>query len=329
MRKLFFAVFVVFFGLFSISCSREKPLELVMAESNPDDTISAKSDEVFVKAVEELSNGKIKIKLFTDSLLGDNSAVLNEMVKKESKIHLASMSTTAIARYGCKKTSLMDIPYTFKDRSHFWKFAESDIAKSILDEPYDNNTGIKGLFFTEEGFRHFFSTSRIATVNDFKGKKIRSAGQSVLTEVIKALDGNAVSINFSILYSAIQVGEADIAEQPIVNYLSNNFNKVAPFVLLDGHQLGIREIIVNSNFWDSLSKRQKQIIIDAGKITQEYCRNFSKATEEQAISRLKEEGTQFIPVDDISPWREACSQVIRNAASANPETFSSIINFSD
>ncbi len=329
MKKLVFTIFAVSLGFTILSCKRSKTLELVMAESNPSDTISAKSDAIFVKAVEELSGGTIKINLFTDSLLGDNSTVLNEMTKKESGIHLASMSTSAIARYECPKTKLLDVPYTFKDRTHFWNFAESETAKQILDEPYVNGTGIKGLFFTEEGLRHFFSTTKISDIRDLKGKKIRIAGKSLLEEIIKALGGKPISIKFSVLYSALQVGDVDVAEQPIVNYYSNNFNKIAPFVFLDGHQFGIREIIITSQLWDSLSAKQKQIFIEAGLRTQEYCKSFSNTMENLAIVELIKEGAEFTQIEDITPLRELCADVIKNAISGYTETYNEIINFAD
>lgn len=329
MKRLSFINLLAFSVFSLISCSANKHLELVMAESNPPDTISAKTDKIFAEKVEELSEGKIKIQLFTDSLLGNNDTVLSEMVKDKPNIHLASVSPDAMVDYDCTETSLLLVPYTFKDREHFWRFASSDVAIRILDEPYKNDSGLKGLFFTEEGFRHFFSTEYAGSIKDLKGKRIRSAGNTMMNNIIKAFGGEFVSISFSNLYSEMKIGKADMADQPIMNYLSNNFNQVAPYVILDGHQMGMREIVISSEVWDSLSKKQKNILLEASKTAQEYCKKYSAESEAEAIKILESEGTHFIEVENRAEWREFCADVINEGVRSQIELYGEIINLAD
>ncbi len=184
---VFIAAFSALLGLASCN-SEQKNIELVMAEPNPEGSISAKIDHEFAYKVEELSKGRIKIQIHTAGILGDNSAVMSAMVKPgNSGIHIARLSPIAVAHYNCEKHSLLNVPYTFKNHAHFWKFANSPVAQKILDEPYVNKVGVKGLFFMEEGFRHFFATKPLNDLEDFAGEKIRSAGNPIMEELAVAL----------------------------------------------------------------------------------------------------------------------------------------------
>lgn len=330
MSKFFLSVCVAI-SLFSlVACKDNKkntsaaPLTLVMAESNPEDSMSAWVDKAFIEKVAELSNGSIIITLHAAGILGDNTSVMKVMSQPNSGIHIARISPAALVSYDCTKHKLLDIPFTFVNRKHFWNFAFSDTAKTILKEPYEKKIGVMGLFFAEEGFRHFFSTRKLKSVSDFKGEKIRCAGASTLADIARSLHGEPISVSFSDLYSALQTGTVDIAEQPIANYLSNHFNKVAPYMILDGHQLGLTETVITAEVWDSLSPEQQQILIEAGKYAGEYCHKISEETENKSRITLKSEGAVFTEVTDISEWQNACAEIITNASKAYPDLYAEI-----
>mgnify|MGYP002624093807 CR=1 FL=1 len=330
MKKIIFIISAVLSVFSLVACkdkkngANDKPVTLAMAESNPSDSISAWIDQAFVEKAAELSKGTIKIELHTGGILGDNTSVMKVMTQPNSKIHIARVSPAALVAYGCEKHELLDIPFTFVSREHFWNFALSDTAQTILNEPYEKKIGIKGLFFAEEGFRHFFSTSKLNGVSDFKGHTIRSAGNSIMKEIITSLQGDPVAVSFSELYSSLQTGIVEIAEQPIANYLSNHFNKIAPYMILDGHQLGVTEVVISSQVWDSLSASQQKALIEAGKYAGEYCSKVSQEAENKSRLTLKEEGVQFVEVSDKSEWQAACADVIKGASQTNPKLYKEI-----
>ena len=329
MKKAGFASFLILSAAVFFSCNGEKSVSLVMAESNPKGSISAQVDEIFIEKVRELSNGTIKIELYADSTLGDNTTVTNEMAKPNAKIHLARLSPAPFVTLGCKKSALPDVPYTFKDREHFWRFASSATAQEILNEPYEKGVGVKGLFFAEEGFRHFFSTKKLESIADFKGKKIRTAGNALMEEIAKCLGGEPVLVSFANIYSAMQTGEAEIAEQPIANYLANNFHKVAPYMILDAHQIGITEVAINSKTWDFLSENQKNALIEAGKAASEFCKKISAQAEEEAKNALLKDGCEFIEVKNITEWQKACADLINSLTYSDIELYGEIITLAN
>ena len=203
------------------------------------------------------------------------------------------------------------------------------MAEEILNEPYEKGVGVKGLYFAEEGFRNFFSTRKIEGIEDFKDKKIRTAGNAVMQGIVKSLGGEPVSVNFANLYSALQTGVAEIAEQPIDNYLVNNFHKVAPFMILDRHQIGITEVVISSETWNSLSKNQQKVLVEAGKEAGEYCKRISAESEEKSKIALQNEGVEFIEVKDITEWQKACADLINSLVNTDTELYVKIITLAD
>ena len=301
-----------------------------MAEPNPEGSVSAKIDHEFAYKVEELSKGSIKIQIHTAGILGDNSSVMAAMVKPGSSgIHIARLSPIAVAHYGCDKHSLLNVPYTFKNHAHFWKFANSPAAQKILDEPYTKKVGVKGLFFMEEGFRHFFATKPLNDLEDFEGEKIRSAGNPIMEELATALKASSVNVPFTSLYAALQTGEVTVAEQPLTNYLSNDFNRVAPYMILDGHEIGVAEVVISTETWKSLSKEQQAILIEAGKYAGEYCQKIVQESENSAKLTLRNSGVQFSEVKDFSKWQKVCADVISKAVRDNTELYGEIVNLAD
>ena len=332
MKKSLFVILIIFSVMLFFSCNKknvedDKEITLVMAEMNPADTVVGRMDTAFKEKVEELSNGKIKIDLQYSGILGDEKQVMSLVMSPDSSIQIVRGPANLSSYSGDKKvkSSLVSVPYTFKNDEHFWKFAHSDLATELLDEPYKLGLGVKGLFYAEEGFRHYFSTTKIQSVDDLKGKKMRVSGK-ILTSLAEAFNSEAVEINFTDLYASFQMGKVDVAEQPITNYLSNSFNHVAPYLILDGHMLGAVSVMINSKCWDSLSENQQKILIEAGKYAQDYCKKVVDDANEFAMMISKSEGAEITEVADKRPWQEACVEMRRDLSLVDPVLYQKILD---
>ena len=310
--------------LFPLVACKEKNVTFVMAESNPADSLSAQMDEAFKTKVEELSGGTITVQLYAGAALGDDRAVIKQMLEPHSKIHLARITPPALGTYGCTQQELLSAPFVFQSRNHFWKFASSPTATALLDEPYTKHIGVKGLFFAEEGFRHFFSRTKLNGIEDFAGTKIRTAGNSVMEGIARCLHGEPTTVSFSTLFSALQTGIVDVAEQPIANYLSNGFHRIAPYMILDGHVLGVTEVVITAEAWDALSKEQQDVLLAASAYAGEYCRKMVQETEDQNRRTLQAEHAEFVEVSDVTAWQKACESVIQEAIRGNETLYAEI-----
>lgn len=332
MRRALISVCVltVFFSMFS-ACKKgkasEKEVTLVMAEVNPAETIAGQMDQAFKEKVEELSGGSIKIDLQCSGILGDVDSVVNLMLKPNSTIHIHRMSAVNMASYGCSQSSLLGIPYTFASKEAFWEFTKSKAAQEILDEPIEI-MGLKGLFYGEEGFRNFFSTVKISGVKDFEGLSARGTNDVAMQGLLAGLKTKSVPVNYTDLYAKLQTGVISVAEQPIANYLANHFYQVAPYMILDGHTLGVMETVITMEAWNSLSERQQQILLEAGKYASEFCKNLSASEEDKVKAQLIKDGATITEVKNVAPWQAACADVVKEASSVDPALYEKILAYS-
>lgn len=301
-------------------------ITLVMAEVNPLDTIVGMTDTAFKEKVEELSGGAIKIDLQASGVLGSENDVLDTMLGGGGTIDISRISAFALTSYGGAKSSLLSIPYTFVNRDHFWNFATSDLATEFLMEPQENGAGVRGLFYGEEGFRHFFTVNEVKGLEDLAGMKLRVSNDPIMNGMVEGLGASPTVVSFNELYSALQTGVVDGAEQPIANYKSNAFPEVAPYLILDGHTLGAIQVIITDEAWDKLTPEQQDILVEAGKYASEYNRQISEEKENEVLEALKAEGCNIVEVTDIAPWQEACKDIIESSSAANKELYQQIVD---
>ncbi len=307
---------VMTFGLFSIAAMAESDVAndpkvtLVMAEVNPLDTIVGQTDSFFKEKVEELSGGSITIDLQASGVLGSENDVLDAIANYDDSIDISRISAFALNTYGCKKASLLSIPYTWTGRDHFWAFANSELAAEFLNEPQEIGLPLRGIYYGEEGFRHFFTTTPVNGIEDLKGMKLRVSNDPVMVGMVESLGASATPISFGELYSALQTGVVDGAEQPIANYKSNAFPEVANNMILDGHTLGAIQVVITDNAWNKLTEAQQAVIMEAGKLAQDFNRELSQGAEDEVLKELKANGCNVVEVTNLDEWAAACADVI-------------------
>ncbi len=309
--------------------ANDPQVTLVYAEVNPPESLIGQVDVKFKEAVEELSGGSIKIDLQASGVLGAEGDVLDNMLGGVGTIDMARVSVSTLSGYGVPKSTLLAIPYAFVDRDHFWKFAASDVAQEIMNETQEVGLGVRGLFYGEEGFRHIFTSKEIKGIEDLAGLKIRVSTDPVMVNMINALGANATVVAYTELYTSLQTGVVDGAENPIANYQANAFTEVAPNLILDGHQLGLIEVIITDAAWDKLTDAQKDCMIQAAEIAGAYNKETVQATEDKVLDELRAAGINVVEVPDKTPWVEACKDVMAEASKGYEDLFQRIVDLAN
>ena len=307
----------------------EPEVVLVYAEVNPLDTIVGQMATDFADKVSELSGGTMKIDIQHSGVLGSENDVLDTMLGGGGTIDMSRISAFALTSYGGEKSMLLSLPYTFVSREHFWNFATSDLADEFLLEPHENGSGVRGLFYGEEGFRHFFTAKEIAGMEDLAGMKLRVSNDPVMNGLVESLGANPTVVSFNELYSALQTGVVDGAEQPIANYKSNAFPEVAPYMILDGHTLGAVQVIITDEAWDSLTAEQQNILMEAGAYASNNNKQSSADAENEVLDQLKADGINIIDVDDVTPWQEAVKGVVADNTKGQEDLYQQILDLAN
>lgn len=308
------------------AAATEKNVTLVYAEVNPLDTIVGKTGTYFKEQVEKLTNGSVKIDVQASGVLGSENDVLDSILGGGTTIDISRISAFALTSYGAEKSKLLSIPFTFVSREHFWNFANSSLAPEFLNEPQTIGLPIRGIFYGEEGFRHFFTVKPVSSISDLKGMKLRVSNDPVMNGMVKGLGANPTVVSFGELYSALQTGVVDGAEQPIANYKSNAFPEVAPNLILDGHTLGAIQVVISDNAWKKLSVNQQNAIMEAGKLTQAFNAQLSAGAEAKVLDQLKKDGVNVVEVTDKSVWADACADVIKANTKSQAALYQQILD---
>lgn len=308
------------------AAASDPKVTLVYAEVNPLDTIVGQTATHFKEKVEELTGGSVVIDVQASGVLGSENDVLDAILGGSTSIDMSRISAFALTSYGCNKSKLLSIPFTFNNRAHFWNFANSDLAPEFLNEPQELGLPVRGLFYGEEGFRHFFTVKPVATIDDLKGMKLRVSNDPVMNGMVEGLGANPTVVAFGELYSALQTGVVDGAEQPIANYKSNAFPEVANNLILDGHTLGAIQAVITDNAWAKLTENQQAAIMEAGADTQAFNADLSESAENKVLDELKSSGCNVVDVPDKAPWQEACAKVISENTSDQAELYQKLLD---
>ena len=308
------------------AAASDPKVTLVYAEVNPLDTIVGQTGTHFKEKVEELSGGSVVVDVQASGVLGSENDVLDAILGGSTSIDISRISAFALTSYGCNKSKLLSIPFTFNNRAHFWNFANSDLAPEFLNEPQELGLPVRGLFYGEEGFRHFFTVKPVATIDDLKGMKLRVSNDPVMNGMVEGLGANPTVVAFGELYSALQTGVVDGAEQPIANYKSNAFPEVANNLILDGHTLGAVQAVITDNAWGKLTANQQAAVMAAAADTQKFNADLSETAENKVLEELRSSGCNVVDVDDKTPWQEACAKVIKDNTSDQAELYQKLLD---
>ena len=308
------------------AAASDPKVTLVYAEVNPLDTIVGQTATHFKEKVEELTGGSVVIDVQASGVLGSENDVLDAILGGSTSIDMSRISAFALTSYGCNKSKLLSIPFTFENRAHFWNFANSDLAPEFLNEPQELGLPVRGIFYGEEGFRHFFTVNPVSGIEDFKGLKLRVSNDPVMNGMVEGLGANPTVVSFGELYSALQTGVVDGAEQPIANYKSNAFPEVANNLILDGHTLGAVQAVITDNAWGKLTANQQAAVMAAAADTQKFNADLSETAENKVLEELRSSGCNVVDVDDKTPWQEACAKVIKDNTSDQAELYQKLLD---
>ncbi len=326
MKKLMALVLAIALTL-GCAAALAEPITLTYAEVNPlEGTIVGETASFFKQKVEELTNGEVVINIQAGGVLGTEAQVLDGILSGGDTVDIGRFSAFQFTTYGCQKAKLLSIPYTFANREHFWNFANSELAAEFLAEPQTVGLPLRGICYGEEGFRHFFFRNEVKGIEDLKNLKIRVSDDPVMNGMVQNLGANPVVVGFTELYSALQTGVCDGAEQPTANYKSNAFPEVAPYFLMDGHTLGAIQIVATDTGWAKLNETQQAAIMEAGKLTQAFNAELSAKMEAEVLEQLKADGVHVIEVTNPDEWFEACRSTIEANTADQAELYQKIVD---
>ncbi|WP_102348740.1 TRAP transporter substrate-binding protein [Bacillus sp. Marseille-P3661] len=282
---------------------KKEKIVLKFGELNPDTHIVTMSIKEFGRILEEKSDGRITVEVFPSGQLGDQQTMIQSL--QMGALDLYRTNPSYLADLGMEKMNVLHLPFLFKNVEHAWNVIDSDIGQEFLDVIDNSGSKMIGLGYLAESPRNFFFRDKVVTkVEDMKGLKIRVPPSQMYLDIVEAFGASPTPIAYSELYSALQTGVVDGAENPIVGYYTNNFQEVAPYYTLNGHEFAPSVVIVSELTWNSLSAEDQQLLKESMKETEKYMRQLAQEKDEEARKSLEEAGVTISELEDPEKWVE-------------------------
>ena len=269
MKKILIILAMVLLVTVSFSGSslqaQPKPIVMRLAETHPQDYPTTKGDYEFARLVKERTNGRIVVEVFHSKQLGEEKPVIEQV--QLGAIDMTRVSISAVSSF-VRDLDAFQLPYLYRDAAHMWKVLNGPIGEEILKKHEAFN--FIGVGWFESGSRNFYTKKQVKTVGDLKGMKIRVQQAPLMVGLVEALGAVATPLDYGAVYSALQTGVVDGAENNWPSYLTTSHFEVAKYFIVDEHTR-VPEITVGSKkLFDKLPKEDVAIILKAMKDAQPY-----------------------------------------------------------
>ncbi|MBF9016580.1 MULTISPECIES: TRAP transporter substrate-binding protein [unclassified Oceanispirochaeta] len=296
---------------------------LRLGELNPDSHPCGMASHEFARLISERTDGRIKVEVYTSGQLGDQETQINQLVM--GALDMYRTNPQFLNDFGVPVMKVLSLPYIFKTVDHCWNVLDSEIGTDFLASIEEANVGLVGVgWYAESARNYFFTDKKVTKVADMKGLKLRVPPSNMYMETTQAFGANPTPIAYSELYSALQTGVVDGAENPLSGYSANKFNEVAGYYTFDGHELSPSIMLFSQVKWEKLSAADQQIVNETWNETEAYIRVITEEVDKKVISDLTAQGIQFYEVDDKQEWIDAVQPLYSKYGEGYEDLISSI-----
>jgi len=312
------AVVALMLALLVFATSAQTVLKL--AEIHPQGYPTERADEEFARLVNLYTNGQFKIDIYPGGQISGDEKVVIEQVKINA-ISIARVSSGALGSFNAQ-LNVFSLPYLFDSGDHMWNFLLSPAGMKMLDDL--GPSGFVGLCWYDGGARSFYADYPLKTINDLKGKKFRVMPNNLLVKMVEAMGASAVPMAAGQVFSAIQTGVIDGAENNAPSLISFNHYQVAKYYMLDEHLRLPEVLFMNKGAWDRLPKDIQAAFRKAAAETVAFQRKAWADYEIEATNKIVAEGEIIVPVPDKTPFKAAVKALWAQESPAFADTLKAI-----
>jgi len=261
----------------------------------------------------EKSDGELTIKIYSDAQLGPERELL-ELVQIGS-IAMTKVSSAVMTNFATEY-GVLEMPYLFRDKAHMFKVFEGEIGKEILTkgEPF----WLRGLCYYDAGSRSFYTKDRpIERPEDLEGLKIRVQNSQNAVNMVNTLGGAATPIPYGELYTALQQGVVDGAENNPPSLYTSRHYEVCKYYSMDEHTSVPDILLISTKVWNSLSDEEQQWLQEAADESAQAQKKYWADSEEESLSIMEEAGVE-ITFPDKAPFVEKVQPMINQIQQEKP-----------
>jgi tripartite ATP-independent transporter DctP family solute receptor len=281
---------------------------LKASDVHPEGYPTVQAVESMGKKLEQATNGRLSIQMYASMQLGGEKEVIEQA--QVGAIQFARVSVGTLGHV-VDDLNVLNLPFVFRDVAHMRKVVDGTIGQQLLDKVTANpNAKLVGLCWMDAGARSFYTIKKpVKTIADLKGLKIRVIGNPMFVDMANALGANGVAMGYDQVFSALQTGVIDGAENNPPSFVFDNHYQVAKFYS-DSQHLIVPEMLVYSKAgWDQLSPDDQALIKKVSREAQLEARELWDKKEADAFDRMKTGGIEIDHIADKKPFQDAVKPV--------------------
>ena len=313
MRYKLIIIICIIFTL--LSCKKESENKvLYLAHNLPQTHPVHKGILEFQKELENNSTGTLKVKIFPDGQLGSEREVL-ELLQIGS-VAATKVSAATLSNF-VPEYNLLGIPYLFRNKQHLFDVLEGPIGTSILEK--GSKFWLRGLCYYDAGSRSFYTSEKaIRTPEDLKDLKIRVMNNQMAINMVNSMGASATPLSLGELYTAIQQGVVDGAENNPPSFVSSNHYEISKYYTLDQHSYVPDVLIIGTKYWSKLSEEEKKWVQEAADVSAQAQKKYWNESVNESMRIATEAGVEII-IPDKTLFAEKSKSVLQNFVIKNPE----------
>ena len=256
------------------------------------------------KKLEKATNGRLSIAMYPSMQLGGEKEAIEQA--QVGAIQFARVSVGALGPV-IDELNVFNMPYLFRDTKHMQKVIDGPIGQELMDKVTNNPTaGLVAIAWMDAGARSLYDTKKpIKNLADLKGMKFRVMGNPMFVDMMTALGGNGVSMGYDQVFSALQTGVVDGAENNPPSFVFDNHYQVAKFYTIDEHLIVPEMVVFSKKTWDTLSKEDQALLIKFGKEAQAEERVLWAQYEKEAMDKARAAGITITEIADKKAFQDA------------------------
>lgn len=277
----------------------------------------------FAELVEERTNGRIRILVQCDGELGTESEVIRQM--QYGGIDFARVSLSQLAEY-VPRLNVLQMPYLYTDSEHMWRVLDGEIGAEFMEGVSDY--GLVGLSWYDAGARNFYNSVKpITCLEDLEGMRIRVQESELMADMVGALGATPVPTGYADVYSSLERGIVDGAENNWPSYESMNHYEVAKYYTVDEHTRVPEMQICSSYTWEKLSEADRQIILECAKESALYERELWSERETESREAAAAHGIETVElsVEEKKRFQSAVMGVYEKYCSEDMDVIEEIL----
>jgi tripartite ATP-independent transporter DctP family solute receptor len=264
--------------------------------------------EAMGKELETATNGRLSVQMYASMQLGGEKEAIEQA--QIGAIALARVSVGALGPV-VNDLNVLNLPFLFRNTEHGQKVLDGPIGQELLDKVTNNPTAnLVGLCWMDAGARNMYDTKRpITDIADLKGLKIRVMGNPMFVDMMNDLGGNGVAMGYDQVFTALQTGVVDGAENNPPSFVFDNHYQVAKYYTLTEHLIVPEIVVFSKPIWNKLSKDDQALVLKLGREAQMRERVLWNEYQAKALEKMKEAGIQVVPIADKAPFQAAVKPV--------------------